>query len=60
MKEAAELARNQDCDPLSLIAGHYPQLRRYGPALIKTLQFRPASITRGLIEAVEVLPGDEP
>ena len=55
MKEAAELARDQDFDALTLIGEHYPQLRRYGPALIETLQFRPASIARELIESVEVL-----
>jgi len=55
VKEAAELARDQDFDALSLIGEHYPQLRRYGPALIETLRLRPAPIARELIEAVEVL-----
>jgi TnpA family transposase len=55
VKEAAELARDQDFDALSLIGEHYPQLRRYGPALIETLQLRPAPVARELIEAVEVL-----
>lgn len=30
VKEAAELARDQDFDALSLMGEHYPQLRRYG------------------------------
>ena len=55
VKEAAELARDQDFDALSLIGEHYPQLRRYAPALIETLQLRPAPVARELIEAVEVL-----
>ena len=55
VKEAAELARDQDFDALSLVGEHYPQLRRYAPALIETLQFRPAPVARGLIEAVDVL-----
>lgn len=55
VKEAAELARDQDFDALSLIGEHYPQLRRYAPALIETLQFRPAPVAHELIEAVEVL-----
>jgi hypothetical protein len=44
VKEAAVLARNQDFDALSLIGEHYPQLRRYVPALIETLQLRPAPL----------------
>ncbi len=55
VKEAAELARDQDFDALALIGEHYPQLRRYGPALLETLQFRPAPVARELVEAVEVL-----
>ena len=55
VKEAAELARGEDFDALSLIGEHYPQLRRYAPTLIETLQFRPAPVARELIEAVEVL-----
>jgi hypothetical protein len=34
---------------------HYPQLRRYAPALIEILQLRPAPVARELIKAVEVL-----
>jgi len=37
VKEAAELARGEDFDALSLVGEHYPQLRRYAPALIETL-----------------------
>ncbi len=55
VKEAAELARDQDFDALSLVGEHYPHLRRYGPALIETLQLRPAPVARELIAAVEVL-----
>jgi TnpA family transposase len=55
VKEAAELARDQDFDALSLIGEHYPQLRRYAPALIETLQLRPTPVARELVEAVEML-----
>ena len=44
VKEAAELARGEDFDALSLIGEHYSQLRRYPPELIETLQFRPAPV----------------
>jgi hypothetical protein len=55
VKETAELARDQDFDALSLIGEHYPQLRRYVPALIETLQLRPTPVARELVEAVEML-----
>lgn len=55
VKETAELAGGEDFDALSLIGEHYPQLRRYSPALIETLQLLPAPVAHELIQAVEVL-----
>jgi len=55
VREAGELARDENFNPLSLITEHYPQLRRYGPALLETFEFRPAAVARDLIDAVEVL-----
>lgn len=55
VREAGELARDENFNPLSLITEHYPQLRRYGPALLETFEFRPASVAQDLIDAVEVL-----
>lgn len=55
VREAAQLARDENFDALSLIGEHYPQLRRYSPALLETLEFRPTPIARDLIDGVEVL-----
>ena len=55
VKEAAELARDEDFSALSLIDEHYPQLRRYGPKLLDTFQFRAAPVARSLLAAIEVL-----
>lgn len=53
--EAGQLARDENFNPLALITEHYPQLRRYGPTLLETFEFRPASVARDLIEGVELL-----
>jgi Tn3 transposase DDE domain len=53
--EAQQLARDEDFNALSLITEHYPQLRRYGPMLLETFEFRPAPVARDLVDAVEVL-----
>lgn len=50
-----ELARDENFNPLSLITEHYPQLRRYGPALLETFEFRSAPVAQDLINAVEVI-----
>jgi hypothetical protein len=55
VKEAAELARDKDFSSLSLIDEHYPQLRRYGPKLLETFEFRAAPASRSLLAAVETL-----
>jgi TnpA family transposase len=55
VKEAEELARDEDFSALSLIGEHYPQLRRYSPALLETFEFRPASVARSLVDAVALL-----
>lgn len=55
VREAGELARDENFNPLSLITEHYPQLRRYGPALLETFEFRPAAVAQDLIAAVDVL-----
>jgi len=55
VREAGELARDENFNPLSLITEHYPQLRRYGPALLETFEFRPAAVAQDLIDAVGVL-----
>jgi hypothetical protein len=55
VKEAEELARDEDFSALSLIGEHYPQLRRYSPALLETFEFRPASVARSLMDAVALL-----
>jgi len=53
--EADHLARDEDFDALSLLTEHYPQLRRFAPALLETFEFRPAAIAQELIDAVDVL-----
>lgn len=55
VKEAAELARDEDFSALSLIDEHYPQLRRYGPKLLDTFEFRAAPVARSLLAAIEML-----
>ncbi len=55
VREAGQLAREESFDALSLITEHYPQLRRYGPTLLETFEFRPAAVARDLVDAVEVL-----
>src|SRR5271170_3850772 len=53
--EAEQLARDEDFDPLSLVTEHYPQLRRFAPVLLETLEFRPKAVARELIDAVDLL-----
>lgn len=55
VREAGQLARDENFNPLSLITEHYPQLRRYGPTFLEMFEFRPAAVARNLIDAVEVL-----
>jgi hypothetical protein len=55
VREAGELARDENFNPLALIIEHYPQLRRYGPALLETFEFRPAAVAQDLIDVVKVL-----
>jgi TnpA family transposase len=53
--EAGALARDENFNPLALITDHYPQLRRYGPTLLETFEFRPAAAAKDLIEGTEML-----
>jgi TnpA family transposase len=55
VREAGELARDENFNPLALITEHYPQLRRYGPAFLETFEFRPAAVAKDLIAAIQVL-----
>jgi TnpA family transposase len=55
VREAEQLARDEDFDPLALLTEHYSQLRRYGPTLLEAFEFHPAAVAQELIEAVEFL-----
>jgi hypothetical protein len=55
VREAEQLARDEDFNPISLLTEHYPQFRRYGPTLLEAFEFHPAPVARELIEAVNVL-----
>jgi TnpA family transposase len=55
VREAGQLARDENFNPLSLITEHYPQLRRYSPTLLEMFEFRPAAVARDLIDGVELL-----
>ena len=52
MREAEQLARDEDFNPLSLLTEHFSQLRRYGPTLLEAFEFNPAPVAREPIEAV--------
>ena len=55
VREAEQLARDEDFNPLSLLTEHYSQLRRYGPALLEAFEFHPAPVAQELIEALDLL-----
>jgi TnpA family transposase len=55
VREAEQLARDEDFNPIALLTEHYPQFRRYGPTLLEAFEFRPAPVARELIEAINVL-----
>jgi hypothetical protein len=55
VREAEQLARDEDFNPISLLTEHYPQFRRYSPTLLEAFEFHPAPVARELIEAVNVL-----
>jgi TnpA family transposase len=57
VREAEQLARDEDFNALSLITEHYPQLRRYAPILLETFEFRPAHVARDRVDAIECLRG---
>jgi hypothetical protein len=44
VSEAERLARPEDFDFLGLITDGYSQLRRYGPTLLETFDFRAAPV----------------
>lgn len=53
--EAEKLARSEDFDYLQGIGDGYPQIRRYAPAFIKSLQMQAAPAAREILDAVETL-----
>jgi hypothetical protein len=55
VREAEQLARDEDFNPLSLLTEHYSQLRRYGPALLEAFEFHPEPVAQELIEALDLL-----
>jgi hypothetical protein len=55
VREAEQLARDEDFNPFSLLTEHYSQLRRYGPTLLEAFEFHPAPVAQELVEAVEFL-----
>lgn len=55
LTEAQNLAQAEDFDYLYRIGNSYSQIRRYSPALLKTLQFRSAPAARAVLEAVDIL-----
>jgi hypothetical protein len=55
VREAEQLARDEDFNPLSLLTEHFSQLRRYSPTLLEAFEFPPAPVARELIEAVNLL-----
>ena len=55
VREAEQLAREEDFDSIGLIVEHYGQLRRYAPAFLETFEFRAASAAQEIIGGIEIL-----
>jgi TnpA family transposase len=55
VREAEQLASEEDFDCLGLIVEHYGQLRRYAPTFLETFEFRAASAAQEIIGGIEVL-----
>ena len=55
VREAEQLARDEDFDSIGLIVEHYGQLRRYAPTFLETFEFRAAPAAQEIIEGIEIL-----
>jgi hypothetical protein len=55
VREAEQLARDEDFDSTGLIVEHYGQLRRYAPIFLETFEFRTAPAAHEIIEGIEIL-----
>ena len=55
VREAEQLARDENFDSIGLIVEHYGQLRRYAPTFLETFEFRAAPAAQEIIEGIEIL-----
>ncbi|MFU0790728.1 MAG: hypothetical protein ACFWT6_12320 [Virgibacillus proomii] len=55
VEEAKKLARPMDYDYLDLLGNRFTYLRKYTPALLKSLEFRSTKASEPLIRALEAL-----
>ncbi|TWC59527.1 Tn3 transposase DDE domain-containing protein [Burkholderia sp. SJZ115] len=55
VKEAQDLARDTEFDPMALLVEHYTQLRRYSPTFLDTFEFHGAPARQDLLDAVAAL-----
>ena len=55
MREAEQLARDEDFNPRSLLTAHFSPFRRHSPTLLEEFEFHPTPVARELIEAVNLL-----
>lgn len=55
VREAEALAQPEGFDFLALMKNHYPQIRRYTPALLEIFQFSAVPSSQPLLEAIAML-----
>jgi Domain of unknown function (DUF4158) len=52
VREAEQLARDENFDSIGLIVEHYGQLRRYAPTFLETFEFRAAPAAQEIMRAL--------